>query len=617
MNTTTGVILAAGIGQRLDIFETHKPLVKLRGISLVRWAIERMRSTGINDIHLVVRKEDHLIRKELIDFNGDLHFIDHVYPDRGMLGAILSIEHAELKAPFFVMPCDLIFDKNPLPFFESCTESDTISVLISTNKSYNAVCGAQQKVRYSGGRLNYSDRSKTANALEVGIYHFTASSYGAFRRIVHADEEHNTVSKVFQDFNRIHPVVMEDTEWFDINTPVTLIRADLFLQKKELPETRIEAIEATFEPLPVTASFEFRKPILFDVHVAQGLVDQIKKYEIIPLGCFYSPHHILIDRNIDVLYGQKIFEQFKALGYQIHKHLINPGENSKSVQYYATAAEKILAIGIEKKSIIISVGGGVIKDLAGFLASTLYRGIGFISFPTTVLSQCDASIALKQGVNGTRGKNLLGTYYAPMKVVVDPAVLMTLDDRYIFDGLAECLKQAFAQDVDFYQFFTDHQGEIKEIDFLEKAIRKAIELKVCSIEADFYEEGTSLVNQYGHEVGHAVEHLSGYQLLHGESVAIGMRVSAELSKIMGIAGKEIVDAHINLLDKYCLPFVVPHNIRPSGIINTLRYNKKFHGGKARIVLVQSIGSLWHDGAYYTVFCSDSVLEEAIQKSYDR
>jgi 3-dehydroquinate synthase len=616
MKTKTGVILAAGIGQRLDIFETNKPLVKLRGISLIRWAIDRLRSSGLDDIYLVVRKEDRLIRKELIDFNGELQFINHNYPNRGMLGAILSIEHAGLTSPFFVTPCDLIFDQNPLPLFENCTDPEAISVLISTNRDYNAICGAQEKVNYVNGRLNYPDSDENTNALEVGIYHFTAASYGAFCQIARDSQAHKTVSRIFRESQRAQPVVMADTEWYDINTPVSLIRADLFLQKIKLPAARIEAVEATFEPLAAAASFDFKKPIQFDVHVVQGLVNSISRYEIIPHEFFYSPHHILIDGNIDALYGQQIFEQFKSLGYQIHKHLIDPGEKSKSLQYYAAAAEKILAIGIEKKSIIISVGGGVIKDLAGFLASTLYRGIGFISFPTTVLSQCDAAIALKQGINGTRGKNLLGTYYAPMKVIVDPSVLATLDERYIYDGLAECLKQAFAQDAQFYRYFAEYNGDIKDIDFLEEAIRKAIELKVSSIESDFYEESISLVNQYGHEIGHAVEHLSGYQLLHGESVAIGMRVSAELSRIMGIAGKEVVDAHLDLLEKFCLPRRVPTDMRPNDIINTLRYNKKFHGGKARIVLVKDIGLLWHDGAYYTVHCSDDLLKEAIQKSYD-
>ena len=203
-----------------------------------------------------------------------------------------------------------------------------------------------------------------------------------------------------------------------------------------------------------------------------------------------------------------------------------------------------------------------------------------------------------------------------MKVIVDPAVLLTLEDRYIFDGLAECLKQSFAQDIEFFNFFTDYNGPIKNSDFLEDAVSRAIKLKLESIQEDFHEERASLVNQYGHEIGHAVEHLSDYQLLHGESIAVGMGVSAELSSIMGIAGTDVLDAHPNLLRKYHLPIHVPRNMSPNDIINTLKYNKKFHGGKALLVLVNRIGSLWHDESYYTVFCSDNVLTGAIRNNYE-
>jgi len=617
MKTKTGVILAAGIGHRLDIFETHKPLVKLQGVSLLRWTIERFFSSGIEDIHIVVRPEDRLIRKELVELYDRVHLINHIYPEQGMLGAILSITQAGLNEPFFVTPCDLIFDGNPLALFPEASDAGAVSVLVSTDKNHNATSGAQEKCFFSDGTLEYAEKSDNFNALEVGIYHFTAASYDAFCQIASSTPDSNIVSKVFGAHERVVPVEMSGMAWFDINTPVTLVRADIFLQKQKLPDPPPRPIEAEFEPMPVTATFDYNKPIHFDVHVGQGALDQVNKYEIIPHEFFYSPHHILVDKNIDALYGQKVFEQFSALGYRVHKHLIDPGETSKSAEYYAATAEKILAIGIEKKSIILSIGGGVVKDLAGFLASTLYRGIGFISFPTTVLSQCDAAIALKQGVNGTRGKNLLGSYYAPMKVIVDPAVLKTLETRYIYDGLAECLKQAFAQDVDFYRFFDGYKGEIDEVNFLEEAVRRAIQLKVASITQDFFEENVSLVNQYGHEVGHAVEHLSGYELLHGESVAIGMRVSAELARVMGVAGQDVVDAHVELLKKYRLPCHVPRHIHSEDIVHTLRYNKKFHGGKARMVLVDQIGSLWHDGSYFTVFCDDRHLKEAIDKSYER
>lgn len=615
METKTGIILAAGIGKRLDIFETNKPLVKLRGISLIIWSIRRMKEFGIEYIFVVIRKGDRLIRKELIEYDGDIQFIEQQYEDKGMLGSILSISETEIPSSFFIMPCDLVFDKNPLGLFRTDLGTDLISILISTNHGYNVVAGAQEKIHYNGHQIDYSADQASTNALEVGIYHFTASSYANFVNLATAQPGIVKVSSVFQQASCLNPVIMDDNEWFDINTPVTLIRADLFLQKKVSPEKRIKEKELEFNQLPVASSFHYSNKISFDVSVGQGLVDQIKSFEIIPHEFFYSPHHILIDKNIDELYGQKIYEQLSVIGYQLHKHLIDPGEHSKSIGCFADLAEDILALGIEKKSIILSVGGGVVKDLAGFIASTLYRGIGFICFPTTILSQCDAAVALKQGVNGTRGKNLIGSYYAPMKVIVDPDVLMTLEDRYIYDGLAECIKQSFAQDLQFFTYFKKYNGSIKNIDFLEETIRQAIALKLKSIQEDFHEEGVSLVNQYGHEVGHAIEHLSGYQLLHGESVAIGMRVSAELACIMGIAEKEVLEAHLELLRKFHLPVNVPMDIAPEDIINTLRFNKKFHGGKARLVLVDAIGSLWHDENYYTVFCSDNLLKEAINKSY--
>jgi len=404
MKSTTSIILAAGIGERLGIFETSKPLVKLRGVSLILWAIQRFREVGITDIHVVIRKEDRLIRKELIDYDHHIHFIEQQYEEKGMLGSILSIQASEIRTPFFISPCDLIFAENPLLLFDGEGYRDRISILISTHQGYNALSGAQEKVHYHDGDLDYSKSSHTANAMEVGIYHFTPASYGEFVETSKQHPEVKTVSEIFRRTPHLNPVVMAETEWFDINTSVTLVRADLYLQNKLLPEKKIESVGADFNPLSATASFDYAKRIRFDVCVGQGLVDQIRSYEIIPHEYFYSPHHLLIDKNIHDLYGQKIYDQLLSQGYQVHKHLIDPGENSKSLSCYATIAEDILAVGIEKKSIIISVGGGVIKDLAGFLASTLYRGIGFISFPTTVLSQSDAAIALKQGVNGTRGK---------------------------------------------------------------------------------------------------------------------------------------------------------------------------------------------------------------------
>ena len=365
-----------------------------------------------------------------------------------------------------------------------------------------------------------------------------------------------------------------------------------------------------------TARLRNEKKTVTDIIVKRNILEHIHEYEIIPPESYHSPHHLLVDENIDKKFGDKVFRRFKSLGYRIYKYVIPPGETAKSIKGYVELSDKIIGNSLDKKSFILSLGGGATKDMSGFLAATLYRGVGFISMPTTVLSQVDAAIALKQGVNGTDGKNLLGAYYAPTKIIVDPAVLTSLPDRFISDGLAECIKQSFAYDAGFYRMLAHHRGPIKNIDFLETVVKRAIMLKTRSLEKDIHEDSIALVNQYGHEFGHAVEHLSGYHYGHGESVAIGMRVSAELSHILGITTKAVVDAHIELLKKYKLPYQVPKNISPEDILLSLRFNKKYYSGEPRFVLVKKIGTVWRDHGYYTVNCRDEFIREAILKSYD-
>lgn len=619
MKTKTAVILAAGIGKRLDAFETPKPLVKIGGKSLIIRTIETLKNKGIKKFFIVIRKNDNLIKRELIDYPADISFVEQKYFSRGVLGSLMSVENI-VRGPFFVTMCDLIFGKNPYFLFPNKFKKDGISILISPDKKNNLLSGAQTKVLYKDKNIfNIGNDIKNYNALEAGIYHFTPDSYKDFAKIAKKEKDLRAIYQVFNKYNgknNLISIILEKTAWFDINIPVTLIRAEMFLKKEALRRKQKEFSGAKYKKLKKDVGLDHNKRITFDVYIKRGLINKIDEHEIIPHKFYYSPHHIIIDKNIDGLYGDKIHKKLSGLGYKLNKILVDPGEKSKSIENFIKFANEIIDSGIDKKSIIISVGGGVVKDLAGFLASTLYRGIGFISIPTTLLSQCDAAIAFKQGVNGEKGKNLIGSYYAPMKIIVDPETLLTLKEEYISDGLAECLKQAFAQDKKFFNFFDKYEGRIKNIDFLEETVRESVKLKVRSIQDDFNEENVALVNQYGHEVGHALEYLSAYKLKHGEAVAIGMRVSAELSRLLDIANDEVVNSHRRLLKKFNLPISMPEDIRPEDIIHTLRYNKKFHSGEPRFVLVDKIGSIWNNKRFYAVACNDNLLKEAITRSYD-
>lgn len=618
--TKSVVILAAGSGKRLDIFETPKPLVKLRNKSLIIHTIERFKKQGIQNFFVVIKKNDKLIKKELIDFDN-IEYIEQEGGPKGMLDSMLSIQaiinDAKNKDGFFVCMTDLYFDKNPLPSFNA-VESCGLCVLVSKNYEINFNSGANEQVAVINDKIDYTLKTDTDEGLiysEAGIYHFTNEAYKKFASL---GQGKNTVREVFTEYGKsetITPVIMPDNVWFDINVPVDLIRAEIFIKNQVEKNKTLKTSIAKCEKMNITATYLYQKEIKYDVIVEKGIIDRVGEMEIIPHEHYYSPHYIIADKNIDELYAQKIQQQLIDAGYSVEKLLVDPGENSKSMEMYNVLANEMVTRGIDKKSIIISIGGGVVKDLAGFLASTIYRGVNLISFPTTILSQADAAIALKQGVNGKLGKNLFGSYFAPIKIIVDPTTLLTLQERYLYDGLAECIKQSFAQDIAFYNLFNEHKGDVRDIDFLEQVIKKAVALKVQSTSQDYEEENVALVNQYGHEFGHAVEHLSGYKLLHGESVAIGMRVSAELSKILGIAGQSLVTQHVELLKKYKLPVTIPKEIKGQDILNSLRFSKKYHGSKARFVLVDKIGSIWHDGDYYFVTCDDEAIIQAINNSY--
>ncbi len=626
MDTPTGVILAGGEGKRLRKFETIKPLIKVGGEPLIIRALTRMIEHGIRDIIVVVSRGDRLVQRTMLEHASHipadcrLRYVEQSDKRNSMLGSVLSIGQ-QVQGPFFLSACDLIFETDPFASFSAAPQSsDTISVLYSTDAGVNLHSGGRMKALLAGGAVvsKIGITLEESNALEAGVYHFAPDAYAALSALVVSRPDIITFDAALAAYNETRPllpVLYGGGSWFDVNTPSTLIRTEMFLKRGSGERAGGSTAAPRLSAPKKSYSFSYMKELAFDVHLKSGLLDHLEEQLLIPSESYYSPHHLIVDKNIDELYGKKVHEKLLSLGYHVNKILVDPGEWTKSADIYLRLANEILTSGLDKKSVLLSLGGGVVKDLVGFLASTLYRGVGSIHIPTTLLAQCDAAIALKQGVNGEGGKNLLGSYYPPLSVVVDPSVLLTLDERYLRDGLAECLKQAFAQSKDFYDFFAAYNGPLKNLPFLEEVVSRSIGLKIPTIERDFNEEKEGLVYQYGHEIGHAVEYLSGYELGHGESVAIGMRVSAELACILGVSDRTTADDQIGMMKKYGLHVRVPADIPVDDIIEALRFNKKFHSGEARFVLVKEIGALWHDRSMYTVLCSDKAVREAIASSY--
>ena len=237
-----------------------------------------------------------------------------------------------------------------------------------------------------------------------------------------------------------------------------------------------------------------------------------------------------------------------------------------------------------------------------------------VHVPTTVMAQADAAISHKQGVNGARGKNLVGAYYAPLRIIVDVDVLATLEDRFVPDGLAEVIKHALAQDRAFIDRLLDYRGSLRDPVFLEGVIRRNIELKCALMARDPQEHQEGMALQYGHTVGHPIEHLSGYRLTHGESVAIGMMVAVRVARILGVCDDETVALHERLISAYGLPTRVPDGIRTPDILAGLRYNKRYLTEGTRMALVSAPGQLWSVDGEHAIPVTDGVLADAIEQT---
>src|SRR3989344_8360330 len=608
MNINTAIILAAGQGKRLDSLGTIKPLVMVAGKALIAWQIEKLAEAGISNLYIIANDKEaaSLMKQQLAHYEANLNIRYLSRKDEDMLGSLASAVNKieKIEGPFVVTVCDLILSSNPFKLL-STTDSD-LAMVVATDPESNQWSGAKVRVDYQNNQIIGLRKEEDGKApRDVGIYLFTKDAYNRFLNFVNKNNitEFTQALNFFNQKQSIRAMEMEVGPWFDVNTPETLIRAELFVRKiLHYHEPVLKAKLEKIETINNTVNFSHKKNIKIEIIVQRNILAELEKYEIIPKACIRSPHFIVCDAKTDQLYGQLVLGKLQSQGFHVHKVVVSPGESSKSAQQYLDLAEKILALGVDKKSIIISLGGGVINNLSGFLAATIYRGIGLIHIPTTLMAQCDAAIGLKQGINGSQGKNLLGSYYEPLKIVVDPALLLTLDDRWLRDGLAECLKHALAQAKKFFEYLIDYQGNIRDIDFLEYVVSKNIKLKIELMEQDFKEDNKALVLQYGHEIGHAVEYLSGYSLGHGEGISIGMRVSAELARIIGVADDKVVEAHLNLLSKYGLPTDIPVDIKAEDLINVLKYNKKFRGGEAEFALLDKVGSLWNAGGVYTIPC---------------
>ncbi|MDB2384366.1 3-dehydroquinate synthase [Endozoicomonas sp.] len=279
-------------------------------------------------------------------------------------------------------------------------------------------------------------------------------------------------------------------------------------------------------------------------------------------------------------------------GYDLAVEVLPDGESWKTLSVVERVFDRLLAVRFTRKATLIALGGGVVGDMTGFAAACYQRGVNFIQVPTTLLSQVDSSVGGKTGVNHPLGKNMIGAFHQPKVVMIDTDTLTTLPDRELSAGLAEVIKYGLICDKPFYHWLNDNLDALLARDpkALAYAINQSCLNKARVVAADEKESGIRAILNLGHTFGHAIETAMGYGAwLHGEAVAAGMVMAAELSTRLGMISREDVNSLIKLLKRAGLPVLPPADVSPNQFLELMAVDKKVLDGRLRLVLLNFIG----------------------------
>jgi 3-dehydroquinate synthase len=293
-------------------------------------------------------------------------------------------------------------------------------------------------------------------------------------------------------------------------------------------------------------------------------------------------------------YGEDVIRGLEAAGFSVTTALVSPGERSKSLAMAGRLYREMAGAGLDRRSAVIALGGGVIGDLAGFAAATWLRGIDVIQVPTTLLAMVDSSIGGKTGVNTPVGKNLVGAFHQPRAVVADAATLATLPKRDVRSGMAEVIKYGVIADAGLFAYLERHVADCLSLEqeAISRVIADSVACKARVVSEDEREGGLRAILNFGHTAGHAIEKAAGYRKLrHGEAVSIGMVAAARIGRKMGITPEQAARRIENLLVRAGLPVRIPKGLDPTGLVASTAYDKKAVDGRARWVLASDIGSV--------------------------
>ncbi|MDY4697418.1 3-dehydroquinate synthase [Selenomonas montiformis] len=343
----------------------------------------------------------------------------------------------------------------------------------------------------------------------------------------------------------------------------------------------------------------------YHIVIGSGLGEELQRF--IAAADFSRKALLVTDSNVGPLYGQQIKSLLQEAGLCVELAEIPAGERSKCLAVAESLYTKAIELGLDRRSPIFALGGGVVGDLTGFVAATYMRGVPFIQLPTSLLAQVDSSVGGKVAVNHALGKNLIGSFYQPKAVFMDLSLMRTLPKREIATGMGEIIKYGVIYDPDFFSFLEQNRQAVLNLepDAATHMIARSCEIKADVVSQDEQEAGLRRILNFGHTMAHAIERETGYvRYNHGEAVAIGMIGAADISCRMGLISESVKQRLIDLVERMHLPLLAD-GCDVDAMYHDIFHDKKTVGGKVNWVLMTGIGS---------VICRDDVPEDVVRQA---
>ncbi len=359
------------------------------------------------------------------------------------------------------------------------------------------------------------------------------------------------------------------------------------------------------------------KPLSYEVRIGTGILTELASdLRERPLGKRYA---VITDSQVGRLHGDTLMGALEHAGLKAQLFVFPAGESSKNRQEKERLEDAMLEAGLGRDSAVIALGGGVVGDLAGFVAATYMRGVPVIQVPTTTLAMADSAIGSKTAVDVPYGKNLIGAFHSPEAVYMDMNLLSTLDERNYYAGLVELIKHGFIQRPSLQEYLAEHKetivsrGGAEYPVVMEELLYQNSAVKNDVVSQDQKENNLRKILNYGHTLGHAVEMSSNFQMIHGECVAVGIAYAAYLAHKLGLCDEDWAGEQIRILREYHQGCRIPEGISTDTLIEVMKHDKKARNGQIEFVLLAGPGQPVQQNGEYGIPVKEDVLRQTIEE----